>query len=126
SAAPPPASPEYLRISGDFPSVDVIEQTTDRLLEGQVVVFPSDIMIAIAADAMNSASIERLRAAVDLPEDKPLGILINSTSQLKHLVRADLEPLEPLLDDLWPGPLTLSFGSAPAVGKQIASGGKIA
>jgi len=125
-AADPPEVPEILRISSDFPPVDIIEQVADLLLEGQVVAFPADVMFALAADATNATAIERLRDAAELPAEKPLSILINSTSQLKHLVRADLDALEEMLDELWPGPLTLVMKAAPSLSKRLAGNGTIA
>jgi len=126
AAVEPPEEPEVLRISSDFPPVDVIEQVADRLLEGQVVAFPADVMFALAADATNATAIERLRDAGELPAEKPVSILINSTSQLKHLVRADLDALEEMLDELWPGPLTLVMKAAPSLSKRLAGKGTIA
>lgn len=126
TAAPPPEKPEVLRINSDFPSVDVIEQVVDELLEGQVVAFSGDIMLALVADAANPAAVERLREAVPDADERRLSILVHSTSQLKHLVRADLDPLEPLLDELWPGPLTLVFNAGAGLGRQLVRDGKIA
>ncbi len=125
-AAEPPEKPEIIKVSADFPSVDDVEHIADSLLEGQLVAFPADIMYAIAADAANPIAIDRLRQAAELPPDKPLSILINSTSQLKHLVRADLDALEPLLDELWPGPLTLVFKAAGTIARHVSSGGTVA
>src|SRR5690606_21595679 len=50
---PPPEKPEKYRVRGDFPSVEIVEQTADLLLEGQIVAFPTDIMTAVAVDAAN-------------------------------------------------------------------------
>ncbi len=124
--AEPPDKPELLKIAGEFPSVDVIEHVADRLLEGQIVAFPSDIMFALAADAANPAAVERLRQAAGMPQDKALSILIHSTSQLKHLVKADLDALEPLLDELWPGPLTLVFNAAGNLRRHVSHSATIA
>lgn len=124
-AAAPPEKVEIIRLNSDFPPVDIVEQVADQLLEGQVVGFPADAFYALAADAANPAAVERLRDAAGLESNKPLGLLINSASQLKHLVRADLDALEPLLDEHWPGPLTLVFKST-GVGRHIAGGGTVA
>lgn len=127
STAPePPEKPEILRVSGEFPSVDEVEQAADLLLEGHLVAFPADTMLALAADATNPAAVEALRLAAGLPDEKPVGLWINSTAQLKHLVRADLEALEGLLEDAWPGALTLVFEATPAVGLQVQQQGSIA
>jgi tRNA threonylcarbamoyl adenosine modification protein (Sua5/YciO/YrdC/YwlC family) len=124
--APAPEKPELLRVRGEFPSVDIVEQTADLLLEGQLVAFPTDIMLALTADAANLSAVQNLRAAANVPTDKPLSILIHSTTQLKHLVRADLDALESLLDELWPRPLTLIFQAAAGIGKHLVANGKIA
>jgi len=125
-AASPPDKPQLFRVSGEFPDVDVIEQTADLLLEGHILAFPADTMLAVAVDATNATAVEQLRALAGLPPDKPLAIMINSTSQLKHLARTDVDALEPLLDELWPGPLTLVFKSGGAVGAYLARDGKLA
>lgn len=117
----PPPKPELLPLSPSFPDVTDIEYLADRLLEGHVIGFPSDIMYALAADASNPYAIQRLRQASGKPDDQPLGLLLHSTSQLKHLVNADLDALEELLDQHWPGPLTLIFRAAGTLARHVST-----
>lgn len=123
---PPPAKPEILQVKREFPPVDVVENMADLLLEGHIIAFPADVMLATAVDAANSMAVDNLRDAASLPADRPVSVLINSTSQLKHLVKEDVDALEPLLDEFWPGPLTLIFNAATGAVKHLSGSGTIA
>jgi tRNA threonylcarbamoyl adenosine modification protein (Sua5/YciO/YrdC/YwlC family) len=128
-APEPKARPDILKCDPDNPELEVVEAVADALLEGRLVAFPIDVMFALVADATNAAAVQRLREAIRSESGKQLGALIHSTSQLKHLARNVSPEVYKLLDELWPGPLTVVFdrhpqrfahlGSEPTLGLRI-------
>ncbi len=124
-APEPPEKPEFFSLDNDFPPVDLVEFIADLLLEGHLVAFASDIMFGIGADATNPAAVEKLREVAGLPDEKPLAVLINSTSQLKHLARVDLDKMEPLLDNIWPSASTLILEAGHGLGSHVTHEGSI-
>lgn len=112
--SPEPApEPQVLRCSADNPEIETVEMVADALLEGRLVAFPIDVMYALVADATNPAAVERLRDAIKSDESRHLGALIHSTTQLKHLVKNVSPAVLSMLDELWPGPLTVVFDRNP-------------
>lgn len=124
-APEPPEKPELFTLDNDFPPVDMVEFIADLLLEGHLVAFASDIMFAIGADATNPAAVAKLREVAGVPDEKPLAVMINSTSQLKHLARVDLDELEPLLDNIWPSASTLILNAGHGLGSHVTHEGSI-
>lgn len=80
-----------------------------RLLrEGGLVVFPTETVYGIGADARNGAACERIYHAKGRPSDNPLIVHIGSRSQLRGL--CDGEPPEAArraLELFAPGPITV-------------------
>lgn len=95
------------------PSVEVIENATEVLLEGGIVGFPTDTVYGLGVDATNSEAVERLYALKGRPANKAVALLIHSTTLLRHIVRRIPDGIEDLLDRFWPGPLTIVFERHP-------------
>jgi tRNA threonylcarbamoyl adenosine modification protein (Sua5/YciO/YrdC/YwlC family) len=109
----PKPKPEILVCDPNNPDIDSVERAADALLEGRLVAFPIDTMYALAADATNPAAVERIRTALQRDHSQHFGALIHSTTQLKHLVKPVPAGVLDMLDELWPGPLTVVFERHP-------------
>jgi L-threonylcarbamoyladenylate synthase len=109
----PNPQPEILECDPGNPQIEVVEKVADTLLEGRLVAFPMDTMYALAADATNPAAVERIRGAIESGGSKQFGALIHSMAQLKHLVKNVPENVARMLEELWPGPLTVVFDRHP-------------
>jgi L-threonylcarbamoyladenylate synthase len=87
-----------------------------------VAVFPTDTVYGIGASVFRPAAVRRIYKLKGRSYKKPLPLLVATRAQAEPLV----EPLSPrlkrLLDDYWPGPLTVVFKTS-ALGR-IATGGK--
>jgi tRNA threonylcarbamoyl adenosine modification protein (Sua5/YciO/YrdC/YwlC family) len=106
----------------DDPSLEVVEAACEVLLEGGLVVLPCDTMLGLAADATNPAAVGALRAAAGVEPGRPVGVLIHSTAVLRHLTGTVTRQVESLLEDLWPGPLTVVFPRRAGVLDAVAPG----
>jgi len=106
----------------DDPSLEVVEAACEVLLEGGLVVLPCDTMLGLAADATNPAAVGALRAAAGVEPGRPVGVLIHSTAVLRHLTGTVTRQVESLLEDLWPGPLTVVFPRRAGVLTAVAPG----
>ncbi|MGI8908477.1 MAG: L-threonylcarbamoyladenylate synthase [Candidatus Sumerlaeaceae bacterium] len=109
----PEPEPQIVHCDPANPELEVVETVADALLEGRLVAFPMDTMFALVADATNEAAVQRLRATIQSDTSRHLGALIHSTTQLKHLVKTVSGAVMKMLDDLWPGPLTVVFDRHP-------------
>lgn len=114
--------PVTLKCDPDDPPLEVVEAACDALLEGGLVALPCDTMLGLAADATNPVAVAALREALGLAPEQPVGVLIHSTAALRHLTGHLPPPVESLLDDLWPGPLTVVFPRRAGALNAVTSG----
>jgi L-threonylcarbamoyladenylate synthase len=76
---------------------------------GEPVVFPTNTVYGIGADAFNPAAVSRLLAAKGRGRDMPTPVLVGTIRAASALIE-DLGPYgQPLMDEFWPGGLTLVY-----------------
>jgi tRNA threonylcarbamoyl adenosine modification protein (Sua5/YciO/YrdC/YwlC family) len=74
---------------------------------GQLVVFPTDTVYGIGADAFDPASVRRLLAAKGRGRDMPPPVLVSAPTTLDALAVGVPSWARALVAELWPGPLTI-------------------
>ncbi|MGH7797659.1 MAG: L-threonylcarbamoyladenylate synthase [Candidatus Binatia bacterium] len=76
---------------------------------GHVIVFPTETLYGLGADALNSAAVERVFQLKGRDPTNPIPVLIADRAMLLNLV-SEVPPLaEKLIARFWPGPLTIVF-----------------
>ena len=104
------------------PDPAVICQAADLLRQGEVVAFPTETVYGLGADALNPQAVAKIFLAKGRPSDNPLIVHIASREELLPLVGA-IPPLAyPLMDQFWPGPLTMIFPKSPQVPLSVTAG----
>jgi len=84
-----------------------VEMAVDLLVNGGVLAIPTDTVYGLAASLGHPEALERIFTLKNRDRSKPLPLLVSSTAALEHLVD-DLNPdIGLLLDEYWPGPLTV-------------------
>lgn len=93
-----------------------VEAAVSALREGALVVLPTDTVYGVAADAFDAMAVARLLEAKGRGRDMPPPVLIADPATLDALV-AERPPawLRTMLEDLWPGPLTVVFRAQPSL-----------
>jgi protein-tyrosine phosphatase len=94
------------------PSADrsVIHRAAQALMEGRLVIFPTETVYGIAASPFSPIGVERLISCKGRPEDKPLPLAIESSRDATDWL-PELSPLgRRLAKRCWPGPVTLVSG----------------
>ncbi|MTB89198.1 threonylcarbamoyl-AMP synthase [Aeromicrobium senzhongii] len=93
-----------------------VEAAVAALRDGALVVLPTDTVYGIAADAFDATAVAGLLRAKGRGRDMPPPVLIAEPATLDALV-AERPPLwlQTMLDDLWPGPLTVVFRAQPSL-----------
>jgi L-threonylcarbamoyladenylate synthase len=83
--------------------------------EGQVVVLPTDTVYGIGADAFSPTAVAALLAAKGQGRNVPPPVLVGSVRAASALTQG-LGPYgQDLIDEFWPGPLTLIFRASPTL-----------
>lgn len=85
----------------------------DALLSGRLVVFPTDTVYALGADPFNQTAVRSLLAAKMRDSNKPASILVGSTEPLDALVAVVPASAQRLIQEFWPGALSLILPAAP-------------
>jgi L-threonylcarbamoyladenylate synthase len=74
---------------------------------GELVVLPTDTVYGIGADAFDAEAVRRLLAAKGRGREMPPPVLVSAATTLDALAVGVPSYARTLVDELWPGPLTL-------------------
>jgi L-threonylcarbamoyladenylate synthase len=77
------------------------------IARGELVVVPTDTVYGIAADAFDSAAVQRLLEAKGRTRQSPPPVLVKGQDTLAALTESVPDLVRPLLDEFWPGGLTV-------------------
>ena len=93
------------------------------LLNGEVIVFPTETVYGVAADALNDEAIDNLISIKERPDNKPFPVMIADLAMAEQY--ADLGNARELAKDFWPGPLTLVLPARGVLSSACMSNGTI-
>ncbi len=85
------------------------------LRRGELVVMPTDTLYGVAAEAFDPVAVDRLLAAKGRGRDMPPPVLVGTVRAAIALVQELGEMGKDLVDEFWPGGLTLVFKSSPTL-----------
>ncbi|MBI5191842.1 MAG: L-threonylcarbamoyladenylate synthase [Nitrospirae bacterium] len=143
-----------IKIDQVFPDPLVVSEIADLLKAGAVIAFPTDTYYGLGADIYCEDAIKRVFEIKGRITNKPILILISDKEELTKLVspentHSSPSPLPPpvkgggifyvpsplrgegkgegwLIDEYWPGPLTLVFKASDNISNTVTGGtGKI-
>jgi len=92
-----------------------IEAATNTIKNGRLVVLPTDTVYGIAADAFDPAAVRRLLRAKGRGRDMPPPVLVAASTTLDALATKVPTLARSLIEELWPGPLTLVCRQQPSL-----------
>lgn len=92
-----------------------IEVCVDAVRRGEVVVIPTDTVYGIGADAFDAAAVSSVLAAKGRGRDMPPPVLVPDTRTVDGLARDVPDAARRLIEELWPGPLTLVLWAQPSL-----------
>lgn len=82
---------------------------------GELVVLPTDTVYGVGADAFDPAAVRRLLAAKGRGRDMPPPVLVSAATTLDALAVGVPSYARALVDELWPGALTLVCKQQPSL-----------
>jgi L-threonylcarbamoyladenylate synthase len=88
-------------------SPHAIEWAAEQLAAGGVIGLPTDTVYGIAASLGHADAIARIFEIKQRPLDRPLPVLVSSTRSLLQFAQIRNKSIRDLLDEFWPGPLTI-------------------
>lgn len=99
-----------------------IESAVQLLNKGDLVAIPTETVYGLAGNALDARAVSRIFAAKNRPFFDPLIVHIGDVDQLSFLTTSISERAKKLMDDFWPGPMTLLFNKSIAIPDIVTSG----
>jgi L-threonylcarbamoyladenylate synthase len=90
-------------------TTDALRLAATSLLDGNLVVFPTETVYGLGADALNKQAVARIYETKGRPTDHPLIVHLHSMQVMGQWVEDVPEYAISLARDFWPGPMTLIF-----------------
>jgi L-threonylcarbamoyladenylate synthase len=99
-----------------------IEAAVTILRAGGLVVFPTETVYGLGADASNASAVRRIFAAKGRPAEHPVIVHLASDRGLSQWASEIPPAVEQLAERFWPGPLTLIVKRAKSVIDEVTGG----
>ncbi|TPW75971.1 L-threonylcarbamoyladenylate synthase [Schumannella soli] len=82
---------------------------------GELVVLPTDTVYGVGADAFSAAAVQRLLDAKGRDRTAPPPVLVPGIATLEALAESVPQPVRDLVDEFWPGGLTIVLRARPTL-----------
>jgi L-threonylcarbamoyladenylate synthase len=113
---------EVVVVDPVHPEAAKIERAAALIRAGEVVVFPTETVYGLGADALQPRAVERIFVAKGRPLSDPLIVHIADEDALRELAATLPEYVEELARAFWPGPLTLIVPRSARVPSLVTAG----
>ncbi len=113
---------EVIEIDPLAPQAATIERAAGLFRSGELVVFPTETVYGLGANALQPQAVERIFAAKGRPLSDPLIVHIADESDLFALTTSVSATVQRLIAAFWPGPLTLIVPRSSKVPAIVSAG----
>jgi tRNA threonylcarbamoyl adenosine modification protein (Sua5/YciO/YrdC/YwlC family) len=111
---------ELLKIHPVNPEQRKMRHVVDVLLNGGIIVYPTDTVYGIGCNLLNRKAVERLCRVLDIkPQKLDLSFICQDLSQISEYARRIDTPIFKLLKKSLPGPFTFILESSSRVPKIL-------
>lgn len=104
------------------PTKENIEKAAKIIRQGGLVAFPTETVYGLGADAMNADAVGRIYEAKGRPSDNPMIVHISRASDIGQLTPMLSPQIVEIIDNFWPGPLTIVVKKKPSVPDRTTGG----
>ena len=104
------------------PTKENIEKAAKIIRKGGLVAFPTETVYGLGADAMNADAVGRIYEAKGRPSDNPMIVHISRASDIGQLTPMLSPQIVEIIDNFWPGPLTIVVKKRPEVPDRTTGG----
>lgn len=101
---------------------DIAKQAARVIKAGGLVVFPTETVYGLGANALDEKAVKKIFEAKGRPSDNPVIVHIANKKDVSAIAR-EISPLqEKLMDKFWPGPLTIIFKKGKNISSAVSGG----
>ncbi len=101
---------------------EAIEPAASTIKAGGLVAFPTETVYGLGGDGLLSSASKKIYAAKGRPSDNPLILHIADRESVNSLALEVSEKAVKLMEEFWPGPLTLVFKKKDIVPYETTGG----
>lgn len=99
-----------------------IAEAAQIIKNGGLVAFPTETVYGLGADALNADAVSKVYEAKGRPSDNPMIVHIARASDIGQLTPRLSPDIVTLIENFWPGPLTLIVKKKPGVPDRTTGG----
>jgi L-threonylcarbamoyladenylate synthase len=99
-----------------------IEQAARIVRKGGLVVFPTETVYGLGANALDASAVRKIYGLKGRPATSPLIVHVASIEQAKQLAAEWLPEAERLARQYWPGPLTIVVPKKTTIPDEVTAG----
>lgn len=101
---------------------DIKKKIKHSFSKDELVVFPTETVYGIGANALSSKAVKSIFKAKGRPSDNPLIVHVNDQLDVYKYTKNISNYAKPLMEAFWPGPLTLIFENNGMISKDVTGG----
>jgi L-threonylcarbamoyladenylate synthase len=116
------AQTQIFTIDPAAPQPELITRAAAIIQSGGLVAFPTETVYGLGGDATNEDAIRRIFDAKGRPPDNPLIVHVADRQMLSGVVVEISGKAATLIEQFWPGPLTLVLRRAPGLAPGVSAG----
>ncbi|SHE97356.1 translation factor SUA5 [Seinonella peptonophila] len=103
-------------------SSPAVKAAAEALRDGERVVFPTETVYGLGADARSEDAVRAIYIAKGRPSDNPLIVHFAAQEQVERMFRHLSSPARQLMNRFWPGPLTLILPNEGHFASSVTAG----
>ena len=99
-----------------------LKKQAKLLSEGETVIFPTETVYGLGANALDEDAVIKIYEAKGRPSDNPLIVHICEKCEVYNLAKDVSEKAELIMDEFWPGPITIILNKKDIVPYRTSGG----
>ena len=112
---------KYINLKEEY-NEEKIKEVAQDILNGELVIFPTETVYGIGANALNDNACKNIFKAKGRAGDNPLIVHVNNVDMIKQLVEEPNEVEKILISTFCPGPFTLILKAKNIIPKSVTAG----
>ena len=112
---------KYINLKEEY-NEEKIKEVAQDILNGKLVIFPTETVYGIGANALNDNACKNIFKAKGRAGDNPLIVHVNNVDMIKQLVEEPNEIEKTLINTFYPGPFTLILKAKNIIPKSVTAG----
>ena len=112
---------KYLDLRNNYNKNDLLE-AAQYIKEGKLVLFPTETVYGIGANGLDDNAVKKIFIAKNRAQDNPLILHISNIKMIDKFAKDITELEKKLINDLFPGPLTIILKRKDNVPNSVTAG----